>query len=70
MMMFIGGIGAQELLLTVVILLIMFGGTKLPALMKGAGKGIREFKDAMNGTLKDEDQTANNTSKTDTDKKA
>ena len=46
--MFIGGIGTQELLLVVVVVLILFGGKKLPELMRGAGRGIREFKDAMN----------------------
>lgn len=55
MLMFIGGIGAQELILIVIVLLILFGGTKLPALMRGAGKGIREFKEAMNGTLKEDE---------------
>lgn len=53
MLNLIGGIGAQELILIVIVLLILFGGTKLPALMRGAGKGIREFKEAMNGTLKE-----------------
>lgn len=61
MLMFIGGIGAQELILIVIVLLILFGGTKLPALMRGAGKGIREFKEAMNGTLKEDEKTDNTT---------
>jgi len=55
----IGGIGATELILIVVVLLLLFGGSKLPQLMRGAGKGIREFKDAMDGkklTEGDEDQ--------------
>ena len=43
------GMGAQELILIAVILLLMFGGKKLPELMKGLGKGIREFKDASKG---------------------
>ncbi|MFI3262463.1 MAG: twin-arginine translocase TatA/TatE family subunit [Rikenellaceae bacterium] len=49
MLMLIGGIGSQELILIIIVLLILFGGSKLPALMRGAGKGIKEFKDAMNG---------------------
>ena len=53
--MFIGGIGTQELLLVVVVVLILFGGKKLPELMRGAGRGIREFKDAMNTATTDED---------------
>lgn len=47
-LLFIGGLGTGELVVIAVILLIFFGGAKLPALMRGAGKGIREFKDAMN----------------------
>ena len=39
----IGGIGAPELILIVLVLLILFGGKKLPELMRGAGRGIREF---------------------------
>lgn len=53
--LFIGGIGSTELILIVVVLLLMFGGSKLPDLMKGAGRGIREFKDAVNGTEKKEE---------------
>ena len=53
--MFIGGIGTQELLLVVVVVLILFGGKKLPELMRGAGRGIREFKDAMNPATTDDD---------------
>lgn len=55
-LLFIGGIGAGEMVLIVVVLLIFFGGKKLPELMRGAGRGIREFKDAMNGTSKDDDE--------------
>ena len=43
------GIGVQEMVLIVIVLLILFGGKKLPELMRGAGRGIREFKDSMNG---------------------
>ena len=53
--MFIGGIGTQELLLVVVVVLILFGGKKLPELRRGAGRGIREFKDAMNTATTDDD---------------
>ena len=44
----IGGIGTSEMLLIVFTLLLLFGGKKLPELMRGAGRGIREFKDAVN----------------------
>ena len=53
----IGGLGTSEILLIVVALLLLFGGKKLPELMRGAGRGIREFKDAMNtATTIDEDK--------------
>ena len=50
----IGGLGAQELILIVLVLLLLFGGKKLPELMRGAGRGIREFKDAVNTATKDD----------------
>lgn len=53
MLMFIG---TTEMVLIVIALLLLFGGAKLPQLMRGAGRGIREFKDAMNGTSKDDDE--------------
>ena len=53
--LFIGGFGAQELILIVLVLLLLFGGKKLPELMRGAGRGIREFKDAMNTATTDDD---------------
>ena len=45
--LFIGGIGGSELLLIVFVLLLLFGGKKLPELMKVLGRGIRDFKDAV-----------------------
>ncbi|WP_374949912.1 twin-arginine translocase TatA/TatE family subunit [Mucilaginibacter sp.] len=44
-----GGLGAPEIILIIVAILIMFGGKKIPELMKGLGKGVKEFKDAQNG---------------------
>lgn len=44
------GIGAQEILFIALIVLLFFGGKKIPELMKGLGKGVRSFKDGMNGT--------------------
>ncbi|OKZ18145.1 MAG: Sec-independent protein translocase TatA [Bacteroides sp. 43_108] len=43
------GIGMQELLLIAIVILLFFGGKKIPELMKGLGKGVRSFKDGMNG---------------------
>ncbi len=41
-----GMIGPQELIVVLVVVVLMFGGTKIPELMKGLGKGIKEFKNA------------------------
>lgn len=49
------GIGLQEILLIALIVLLFFGGKKIPELMKGLGKGVRNFKDGMNGTDKAEE---------------
>ncbi len=43
------GIGTQELIFIVLIILLLFGGKKIPEMMKGLGKGVRSFKDGMNG---------------------
>ena len=45
----IGGLGTTEILLIVLVLLLFFGGKRIPELAKGLGKGIREFKDASSG---------------------
>lgn len=45
---FIGGIGLQEILLITLVVLLFFGGKKIPELMKGLGKGVRSFKEGMN----------------------
>ena len=48
------GLGGSEIFLVLAILLVMFGGKKIPELAKGLGKGIREFKDASKGETNDE----------------
>ncbi len=47
--LFLGGIGMQEILLIALVVLLFFGGKKIPELMKGIGKGVRSFKEGMNG---------------------
>ena len=47
-LLFLGGLGTGEILLIVLAILLLFGGKKLPELMRGMGKGVKEFKDAMN----------------------
>lgn len=44
-----GKIGFQELLLIAIIVMVLFGGTKIPGLMKGLGQGIREFRKELRG---------------------
>lgn len=52
--------GGPEWLIILAIVLLLFGGKKLPGLMKGLGKGIKEFKDAKNDTSKElEDKDEN-----------
>lgn len=41
------GLGMQEVLVIALIVLILFGGKKIPELMKGLGKGVKSFKDGM-----------------------
>ncbi len=56
-------VGPWQIVLVVLVVLLMFGGKKIPELMKGLGSGLKEFKDAS----KDDDKTpANNTTNTNT----
>lgn len=51
--LFIGGLGMQEVLLIALVVLLFFGGKKIPELMKGLGKGVRSFKKGMNNIEKE-----------------
>jgi sec-independent protein translocase protein TatA len=42
-------IGTTEIIIILVLVLLLFGGRKIPELMKGLGKGVKNFKDGMNG---------------------
>lgn len=61
---FLGVIGAPQIILIVVVILLLFGGKKIPELMKGLGGGVKEFKNAM----KDEDQVTSKKDETTTPK--
>lgn len=50
----LGVIGPTEAILIVAVVLLLFGGKKIPELMKGLGKGAREFKRGMNGDYDEE----------------
>ena len=54
--LFIGGLGMQEVLLIALVVLLFFGGKKIPELMKGLGKGVRSFKEGMNNVEKEIDK--------------
>lgn len=47
-------IGTPEIILIALIFLLLFGGKKIPEMMKGLGKGVKSFKDGINGKLDDE----------------
>lgn len=49
------GLGGQELLIIALVVLLLFGGAKIPELMRGMGKGVRSFKEGM----KEVDEAAN-----------
>ena len=50
----LGVIGGPELAVIIVALLILFGGKKIPELMRGLGQGIKEFKEGQSGTSKED----------------
>jgi sec-independent protein translocase protein TatA len=59
-----GNLGFQEILLIAVVVLVLFGGRKIPEFMRGLGKGIREFNDSKSNVkreleegMKEKDQT-------------
>ena len=59
-LLFLGSIGMTEILVIALIVLLFFGGKKIPELMKGIGKGVRSFKEGVKGIeddLKDDTQT-------------
>lgn len=49
-----GAVGPTQLLLIALVILLLFGGRKIPELMRGLGQGMKEFKDASSG--KDENK--------------
>lgn len=56
-LLFIGNLGAAEIIVIALIVLLLFGGKKIPELMKGLGKGIRNFKEGMKEIENDIDGT-------------
>lgn len=63
-LLLIGGLGMGEVLVIALVVLLLFGGKKIPELMRGLGQGVKAFKDGANGIadiVKDEDKTPQNT---------
>ena len=54
-LLFLGNIGAGEIAIVALVVLLLFGGKKIPELMKGLGKGVKSFKDGMKEVEKDLD---------------
>ncbi len=55
--LFLGNLGAGEIIIIALIVLLLFGGKKIPELMKGLGKGVRSFKDGMNNIEREIENT-------------
>ena len=62
-LLFLGGVGFQEILLIGFFVLIFFGAKKIPEFMKGLGKGVKEFKDAVSDVKKEVENTSTDTGK-------
>ena len=52
-LLLIGGLGTQELVIILIVVLLLFGGKKIPELMRGLGKGVKNFKEGINGIEED-----------------
>lgn len=64
-LLFLGNLGTGEIVIIAIVVLLLFGGKKIPELMKGIGKGVKNFKDGVKG-LEDDIKLDDNT---DTEKK-
>jgi len=51
--LFLGNIGTGEIIVIAIVVLLLFGGKKIPELMKGLGKGVKSFKDGVSGIEND-----------------
>ena len=55
----VAGLGTPEIILIVLALLLLFGGKKIPELMRGLGKGVKEFKEGKDGVEGEVNNTTN-----------
>mgnify|MGYP002623921461 CR=1 FL=1 len=63
-------IGTTEIILIALVVLLIFGGKKIPELMKGIGKGVKSFKDGVNGVEDEKDNLSQQDKDTSGDKTA
>ena len=54
-LLFLQNIGTGEILIVALVVLLLFGGKKIPELMRGLGKGVKSFKEGMNDVRKELD---------------
>lgn len=59
----LGMLGTNEIIIILVIVLLMFGGKKIPELMRGLGRGVREFNDAKSNVKKEIEDSTNDATK-------
>lgn len=61
-LLLIGGLGTGELFVILIVVLVLFGGKKIPELMRGLGQGVKNFKDGVNGIEDDLNATSGKSS--------
>lgn len=66
-LLFLGKVGFSEILILALLVVLLFGAKKIPELMKGMGRGVKEFKDALNKDYTKDGETGK-TEKTDISK--
>lgn len=54
---FLWSLGVREMIVILIVVLLLFGGRKIPELVRGIGRGIREFREAKNDTTKEKTET-------------
>jgi sec-independent protein translocase protein TatA len=61
-----GPLGFNEIMVILIIVLLLFGGKKIPELMRGLGRGVREFQDAKNNVRKEMEESVSEKDRTTT----
>ena len=56
----LGVLGTNEIIIILIVVLLLFGGRKIPELMRGLGRGVREFNDAKNNVRKEIEENMDN----------